>query len=149
MLHTKTSRCTVVVLDGMIYVGGSTCGKLKENLCKVFVYDPQNPDAHDVSSIETKVKFFSLAVINNKLTTVGGVDDKGPTKMIYSWDKTTKEWTECCPPMPNARQSTTSITYENYLIVIGVDLSKTVTLVEILDILNQKWYTGPSLPKKL
>ena len=147
ILQTKTSRCTVVLHEGTIYVGGGTTGKSKENLCKVLIY---NPDTQSVLSIDTKVKFFSLVVVNNKLTTVGGLgDNKTPSDKIYSWDKTTKEWSESCPPMPTARRSTTSITYGCYLIVIGGALSDTVTVIEVLDIPNKKWYTGPSLPENM
>ena len=147
ILQTKTSRCTVVLHEGMIYVGGGTTGKSKENLCKVLMY---NPNTHSVLTINTKVKFFSLVAVNNKLTTVGGLgDNKAPSDKIYSWDKTTKEWYESCPSMPTARRSTTSITYGSYLIVIGGALADTVTVVEVLDIPNQKWYTGPSLPEDM
>ena len=150
VLHTKTSRCTVVLHKGMIYVGGGTCGRSKENLCNVLVYDPQNPYSNGMLSIPTRgMKFFSLAVLNDKLTIVGGLDNNGPTNKLYSWDEETREWSECCPPMPTARRSTTSITYENYLIVIGGALADTVTLVEVLDIPNQTWHTGPSLPERM
>ena len=147
-LQTKTSRCTVVLHEGMIYVGGGTSGRSKENLCNVLVYNPQKP--HSVLSIPTRgMKFFSLAVLNNKLTIVGGLDNKVLTNKLYSWDEEMREWSECCPPMPTARRSTTSVTYESYLIVIGGALADTVTLVEVLDIPNQTWYTGPSLPENM
>ena len=147
ILQTETSRCTVVLHEGVIYVGGGTTGKLKDNLCKVLMY---NPDTQSVLSINTRVKFFSLVVINNKITTVGGLDDsKTPSDKIYSWDKTTKVWDESYPPMLTARRSTTSITYGSYLIVIGGALPDTMTLVEVLDIPNKKWYTGPSLPESM
>ena len=148
ILQTKTSRCTVVLHEGMIYVGGGTSGRSKESLCNVLVYNSQKP--HSVLSIPTRgMKFFSLAVLNNKLTIVGGLDNKVPTNKLYSWDEEMREWSECCPPMPTARRSTTSVTYESYLIVIGGALADTVTLVEVLDIPNQTWYTGPSLPENM
>ena len=145
ILQTNRSRCTVVLHEGVIHVGGGTTGRSKD-LCKVLMYDP---DAHLVSTIEAKVKFFSLVVVNNKLTTIGGMDNKIPTGMIYSWDSTTREWRESSPPMPTARRSTTSITYGNYLIVIGGALSETVTIIEVLDVPNKKWYRGPSLPEQM
>ena len=129
----------------MICVGGGTTGKLKQDLCKVFIYDPYTGS---VKSLQTKVKFFSLAVLNNKLTTVGGLDNQVASDKIYSWDVTTAQWNESCPPMLTARRSTTSITFGDYLIVIGGVSSDTVyTVVEVLDIPNQKWYTGTSLPE--
>ena len=148
ILQTKTSRCTVVLHEGIIYVGGgTTVGKSKEDLCKVLVY---NPDTKSVLSLSAKAKFFSLVVVNNKLTTVGGLgDNKSPSNKIYSWDKTTQEWHELCPPMPTARRSTTSVIYGDYLIVIGGALAETVTIVEVLHIPNKKWYTGPSLPESM
>lgn len=103
ILHIKTSRCTVVLHEGMIYVGGGTSGRSKQDLCNVIVYNPQNPYSHFIPSIITKgVKFFSLVLLNNKITTVGGLD-KVPTNKLYSWDMETKEWSECYPPMPTAR----------------------------------------------
>ena len=147
ILQTKTSRCTVVLHEGIIYVGGGTTDKSKESLCKVLVY---NPDTKSVLKINTKVKFFSLVTVNNKLTTVGGLgDNKTPSNKIYSWDNMTEEWHESCPPMPTARRSTTSVTYGNYLIVIGGALAETVTLIEVLDIPNKEWYSGPSLPENM
>ena len=151
ILNTKTSRCTVVLHEGMIYVGGGTSGKSKEDLYNIHVYNPHNPDGL-VSPISTRgVKYFSLAVLNNKLTTVGGLDNKGPTNKLYSWNREAQEWNEYKPSMPTVRRSTTSITYENYLIVIGGSgaLADTETLVEVLDIPNQIWYTGPSLPESM
>lgn len=148
ILQAKTSRSTIVLHDGMICIGGGTTGRLKQDLCKVIMY---NPDTQRTHSVPTKVKFFSLVVLNNKLTTIGGLDigNKVPSNKIYSWDNTTHYWSEPCPPMPTARRSTTSVTYENYLIVIGGALSETITVVEVLDIPNQKWYTGPSLPEDM
>ena len=136
------SRCTVVLHDGMICVGGGTTGKLKQDLYKVFIYDP---DTGNVETLQTKVKFFSLVVLNNKLTTVGGLDNQVTSDKIYSWDVTTEEWNESCPPMLTARRSPTSIIFGDYLIVIGGVY--TVTVVEVLDVPNQKWYTGTSLPE--
>lgn len=141
----KMSRSMAVLHEGMICFGGGTCGKLKQELCKILLYNPDNNNG--VSSIQTTVKYFSLVVLNNKLTTVGGLDSNGPCNKIYSWDKSMKEWSESCPPMPTARRSTTSVTYGSYLIVFGGALPETVTVVEVLDIPNQKWYTGPPLPE--
>lgn len=150
IVQIKISRSTAVFHDGMIYVGGGTTGKSKQNLCMVLVY---NPNTQSTLSIVTKIKFFSLAVLNDKLTTVGGIDiDKmAPSNKIYSWDETTKQWNEYYPSMPTPRRSTTSIVYDTYLIVLGGigALPSMVTIVEVLDIQNQKWYFGQSLPEKM
>ena len=57
ILQTKTSRCTAMLHEGIIYVRGGTTGKSKEDLCKILMY---NPNTHSVLTINTKVKFFCL-----------------------------------------------------------------------------------------
>jgi len=146
VLPAKMSRSGAVLYDGKICVGGGTTGSHKKDLYKVITY---NPDTRQTSSILTQVKFFSLAIVNDLLTVVGGsLENTTESDKIYSWDEATYKWKETFPPMPTARRSTTPVVFENYLIVIGGSQNN-ANIVEVLDLQSHKWYTAPSLPEMM
>ena len=146
VLQVKMSRSGAVLYDGKICIGGGTTGSHKQDLYKVITY---HPDTHQTSCISTLVKFFSLAIVNDQLTIVGGsLENTTNSDKIYSWDETNNKWKETFPPMPTPRRSTTPVVFENYLIVLG-GAQTTATIVEILDLQSRKWYTAPSLPERM
>jgi len=138
------SRSGAVFYDGKICIGGGTTGSHKQDLCKVITY---HPDTKETSWIPTLVKFFSLAIVNDQLTIIGGrLDNATNSDKVYSWDKAASQWKELFPPMPTPRRSTTPVVFENYLIVLG-GARDTATVAEILDLQSHKWYKAPSLPE--
>ena len=64
------------------------------------------------------IKSYSLAVLKNLLTTVGGLPF---TNQLFSLTVscTSKPWTEVYPPMPSKRQWTTTLSIDTILLVAG------------------------------
>ena len=94
----------------------------------------------------------SLAILQGLLTVVGGWPPFGSkaTNKLVSFKS--NEWIEHFKPMPTSRHRTTTITYQNHLIVAGgistLQRSDTLDTVEVLNA-NKKtpvWSTAASLP---
>ena len=94
---------------------------------------------------------FGLAVVNNKVTTIGGMSGKLTNVLLCLEDQGTK-WRELLPPMPTARirpATVTTSTY-SYLIVAGGRTRLTsLSNVEILDTNILQWSSASSSPKAL
>ena len=93
----------------------------------------------------------SLAVINGKLTDIGGCTD---VSKAYTYTNKLLSlrggWSEVLPPMPTKRRGTTAITSNKHLIVAGgatgpgyVHSTKTV---EVMDTRTSVWSTVARLP---
>ena len=95
---------------------------------------------------------FGLAVVNDKVTTIGGWSD-----MCWSSGKTTNiilcledqgtKWRELLPPMPTARYRPAAVTTPTHLIVAGGEAG--ITHVEILDTITLQWSSASSSPQAL
>ena len=143
-----------VVLDGNVYVGS---GKT------VIVYHTEQDEWHQLPN--PPQKDFSMAVLNDKLVLVGGMDIHGIfvqriLDKLTVWDQANGNWTHPFPNMPAARYNVSSAGYKGYLILAGgrerlPEDSNLVTsqvevpslsVVEILDTSNSQWYRGDPLP---
>ena len=96
-------------------------------------------------------KCSSFAVINNKLTAIGGVTGSRRSTSVHSL-KDGKEWIEEFPPMPTKRASATSVytDSEASLIVVGGMLASVYIRcpVEILNIVSCQWFVASDIPVK-
>ena len=93
---------------------------------------------------------FSLAVVNNLPTTIGGMTANGDyTSSLLSL--TDKEWTKHFPPMPTKRRSTAVVCSGRSLVVAGGlgEGSKELSTVEVMDTETLQWSTASSLPHPL
>ena len=117
----------------------------------VMVYDPQK-DSYDTLPPYT-YKWFSIAIVNNQLVVVGGVDvrtDKR-TNQLAVWNEQSKSWTHPLPPMTTACSSPSVATHNNrWLVVMGGAGDGTVlSRVEILDTTGSgQWYQAAPLPQQ-
>jgi len=98
-------------------------------------------------------KFYStLAVVNGKLTAIGGQLYGLGTDTLHSFDERRRTWVEDLPRMPTGRINTAVACTGRYLIVAGGHLNgllgKSTNNVEIFDIITQTWHTACSLPLK-
>ena len=111
------------------------------------------PDSHYMG--------FSLAVINDLLTCVGGWGGGtfvGGHSGGYGGSRTNtlrsltgggrkRQWSEVFPPMPTARSGTASVTTEQALVVAGgYDGRKYLDTVEVMTIATKQWTTAQHLP---
>ena len=93
---------------------------------------------------------FSLAVINNLLTTIGGKTPKDElTNSLLSL--TSKTWTEQFPPMPTKRWLTAVVCSGRSVVVAGGvgERHMYLSTVEVMDTENLRWSSASSLPHPL
>ena len=91
---------------------------------------------------------FSLAVVNNLLTAIGGKTPKGDcTSSLLSL--TYKKWTKQFPPMPNKRWLTVVVCSGRSLVVAGGTGEGDLSTVEVMDTETLQWSTASSLPHPL
>ena len=93
---------------------------------------------------------FSLAVVNNLLTAIGGRTAKREcTSSLLSL--TDKKWTERFPPMPTKRRCTAVVCSGRSLVVAGGvgEGGKELSTVEVMDTKTLQWSAASSLPHPL
>ena len=130
-----------------MYIGGGIASSDMERQT-VTVYDPRQ-DSYDTLPLYT-CKWFSMAVVNNHLVLVGGIDvqTNKVTNKLGAWNEQSNRWTHPLPPMTTACTSPSVATHNNrWLVVIGgYDGKNSLSRVEILDTTeSRQWYNAVSL----
>ena len=140
----------VVVFNGKVYIGGGEATSYREQQ-RVIVYDPKL-DSYDTLPPYAYI-LFSMAVVNNLLVVVGGVDvqTRKVTNKLGVWSEQSKQWTHSLPPMTTACHSPSVATHNKWLMVMGGWGDGTfLSRVEILDTTEQRrWYHAAPLPHTL
>ena len=139
----------VAVFKGKVYIGGGRASSSARERQTVMVYDPQQ-DSYDTLPPYTH-KHFAMAVVNNQLVLVGGLDaqtNKDSNKLGV-WNEQSKIWTHPLPPMTTACNSPSVAAHNNrWLVVIGGNGDGgALSRVEILDTCLRQWYHGAPLPQ--
>ena len=81
---------------------------------------------------------FSLAAVENTLTTVGGRNKKYINRLLSFVDH--RDWQEKVPPMPTARTHSITLSTFQYLIAAGgLNSTGLLDTVEILAITDKQW----------
>lgn len=89
---------------------------------------------------------FGMAVIEGKLTTVGGV----LTNKLKTLSTAGKGWKEVYPAMPTMRSRPAVATTQTHMVVAGgrhASYQRNTDIVEILDIKAQQWSKAKRLPQ--
>ena len=92
---------------------------------------------------------FTMAVLQDQLTLVGGGDQSGKkvTNQITVWDS--RQWTYPYPFMPTPRRRPAVVTYIKWLVVAGGHGGNhPLSTVEIMDATNKQWFNATPLPVK-
>ena len=137
------------MLNGKPYIGGGRASTDWE--CQtVIAYDPQK-DSYDTLPPYT-YNYFSIAVVNNQLVVVGGMDIRTnkPTNQLGVWNEQSKNWTHPLLPMTTACSSPSVATHNNRWLVVmgGFSCGTCLSRVEILDTTGSgQWYQAASLPQ--
>ena len=94
---------------------------------------------------------FSVAVIKDKVTTIGGLSGDKPTNILLSLEEHGTKWRKPFPPMTTARVRPATVTTPTHLIVAGggAGYSIAVSTVEILDTNTLQWSYASSSPEAL
>ena len=110
----------------------------------------------NTQDVWTKLKrcehgYFSLAVIDDRLTTIGGSYANIATGNLFCLTECSSEmkWEELLPPMPTARIRPAVVTTPTNLIVAGGLNGDALTVVEVLDTNTLEWFLASSIPKAL
>ncbi len=117
------------------------------------IYSFTLPNKWSKLSQSSKYKDFTMAIVNDKLTTIGGREDsKGSiTNVLLSFAGVLwgKGWKELLPPMPTKRNLPAAVTTHSHLVVAGGWNTKHAGLptVEVLNIGTKQWFTARSLPE--
>ena len=111
----------------------------------VFAYDSKKDDWRKLP--QCPQRNFGLAVINNRLTAVGGLSMDGEhTNRLVSFNGS--KWVKMFPPMPTKQYWPAVITAQNHLIAVGGwGVGGFLSTVEVMNIDTQTWYTAASLPE--
>ena len=103
-------------------------------------------------------KYFSMAVVNDKLTTIGGQHGVALTNTLLCLSSSETKWEKLLPPMPTKRVGSAAVTTPTHLVVAGgrsgvLIGGATVPLtfaglatVEILNLRTQQWASASSSP---
>ena len=97
---------------------------------------------------------FSLAVVNRKLTAVGGFQGwwaNEPTNTLLSLvENGEKKWEKLFPPMPTKRHSTSAVCSGRHLIVIGgMIYQQSLRTIEVMDADTLEWFAADRLSRPL
>ncbi len=134
-----------VKINDIVYVGGGWTDRDK-NAYTVMAYNTQSCQWHTLPPYSTR--FFAMTTINNKLVVVGGRNrDDSDSSELGEWQPDSNQWADPFPPMSTPRWLPSATSYKHWLVVAGgyhgVRLQASV---EVLDVSNMQWSTGPSTP---
>ncbi len=134
-----------VEINDTVYVGGGYTDR-DENYYIVMAYNTQSCQWHTLPPYITR--FFAMTTINNKLVVVGGRNrDNSDSSELGEWQPDSNQWTHPFPPMSAPRCVPSATSYKHWLVVAGGCHGDCLHAgVEILDVSNMQWSTGPSTP---
>ena len=142
---------TAVVIGNKVYVSRVVPSKIYEYEILENVWS---------NEIECPKHFFSLAVLNEQLTLVGGggaTPSSACSNILLSLVDNptmvgTKQWAENCKPMQKMRMLPAVASNSSYFVVAGGDdpgdrLGYTPATVEVMELGTQEWHAPSTLPK--
>ena len=112
------------------------------------VYSYTVPENKWTKLPECKCQFFAMAVINDALTTIGGLDHQWAViNTLLSLSGSS--WEEVLPPMPTKREHPAAANTPTHLVVAGGvgSTRDNVATVEVLNTETLQWSTASSLPE--
>ena len=136
-----------VVIQGMVYVGGGHLGRGTIDKHIVMEYNLRSENWAKLPPY--RACDFAITTIKNQLVLVGGEERDHKIKKVGLWRADNNEWTHPYPEMLTARSDSSAVVYKEWLIVAGgisSDFGVAVSCVEVLNIDNKQWYTGPPTP---
>ena len=111
------------------------------------VYSYTVPENKWTKLPQCKYEYFAMAVINDALTTIGGVGRYWAATNT-SLSLSGGSWEEVLPPMPTNRVHPAAANTPTHLVVAGGNQYDVAT-VEVLNIETLQWFTASSLPQVL
>ncbi len=135
----------LVEINDTMYVGGGLTARHGDKYI-MMAYNKQSCQWHTLPPYSTRS--FAVTTINNKLVVVGGRNrDGSDSSELGEWQYDSNQWTHPFPPMSTPRCVHSATSYKHWLVVAGGCHGDCLhASVEILDVYNMKWSTGPSTP---
>ena len=133
------------IMQEMMYVGGGDASPFNNR----YIVMTYNIILQEWSQLpQYTARYFTMTVIHNKLTLVGGYDHNNrDTNVLGVWDADGRKWTHPYTPMPTPRCNSSAAVYRQLLIVAGGLCGGTTTpSVEVLEFSSNQWYRAPSIP---
>ena len=146
-LPIPTRNATATIIGNTLYVSGGFCPDRRSDLL-VQAYDINTGTWSTLPP--SPVYNSGSAVVNSRLTWIGGVDvsTRNVTNEVWSWHEDKKEWRTTIPPMPTERALPGVVQSGNVVAVVGGGASDFKTVLDTVDILNTatlQWTTSHSL----
>ncbi len=133
-----------VEINDTVYVGGGFTDK-GEDIYTVMTYNTQSCQWHTLPPYSTWG--FAMTTFNNNLVLVGGRNrDGSDSSELGEWQPGSNQWTRPFPPMSTLRSWPSATSYKHWLVVAGGYHGVCLQTVEVLDVSNMQWSTGPSIP---
>ncbi len=133
-----------VEINDTVYVGGGGTDR-DEDKYVVMAYNTQSCQWHTLPPYSTRE--FAMTTINNKLVVVGGKNrEDSDSSELGEWQPDINQWTHPFPPMSTPRRLHSATSYKHWLVVAGGRHGVRLQTVEVLDVSNMQWSTGPSTP---
>ena len=137
-MPSGVDRAQVVVVGGKVYIGGSGA---EGSFYKILEYTIQGGQWRE---IKTPVRLFGMAVVNNQLLIIGGMDEeRRVTNQVWALDSASGAWKQPFPAMPTARWGLSAVGYRRWVLVVEGEGER---CVEVLDTATNKWYVATPLP---
>ncbi len=134
----------LVQINDTVYVGGGYTYR-REDEYIVMAYNRQSCQWHTLPPYSAK--WFAMTTINSKLVVVGGSNrEYSEIGVLGEWQSDSNQWTHPFPPMPTPRRWPSATSYKHWLVVAGGRPGDCLQIVEVLDVSNMQWSTGPSTP---
>ncbi len=135
-----------VQINDTVYIGGGGVTASLEDKYRVMAYNTQSCQWHTLPPYSTWG--FTMTTINNKLVVVGGRNrDGSDSSELAEWQPDSNQWKHPFPPMSTPRLCPSVTSYKHWLVVAGGCHGEHLpSSVEILDVSNMQWSTGPSTP---
>ena len=146
-LPIPTRNATATIIGNTLYVSGGGCPDRRSDLL-VQAYDINTGTWSTLPP--SPVRYSGSAVINGRLTLIGGRDASTEkiTNEVWSWHEDEKEWRKTIPPMPTEHSRPGLVQSGNVVAVVGGVASDEETVLDTVDILNTatlQWMTSHSL----
>ncbi len=133
-----------VEINDTVYVGGGLTDRDEDEYI-VMAYNTQSCQWHTLPPYSTRL--FAMTTINNKLVVVGGINiDLSDSSELGEWQSDSNQWTRPFPPMPTLHYWPSATSYKHWLVVAGGYHRDCLQIVEVLDVSNMQWSTGPPTP---
>ncbi len=116
------------------------------------IYSFTIPDHKWTKLPPCKYKYFSMAVINNKLTTIGGHKETDTNILLSLLPGKKGVWKQVLPPMPTKRRWPAAVTTHTHLVIAGgwrATERFCASEVEVLNTATLQWSKPNGLPQSV